>query len=96
MTTNAVRPTTIKFDLETKERVNRLAEARHRTPHWLVLEAVKQYIDREEKRQAFRQAAIDAWNEYKETGLHVTGDEVITWMKTWGEDSENDAPACHE
>lgn len=96
MTTNTSRPTTIKFDIETKERVDRLAEAIHRTPHWLVLEAVKQYVEREEKRQAFRQDAIKAWNEYKETGLHVTGDEVIAWMETWGEENEKPAPVCHE
>lgn len=96
MTKNAFHPTTIKFDTETKERVARLAESIHRSPHWLVLEAVKQYVVREEKRQAFRQGAIDAWNEYKETGLHVTGDEVIAWVETWGEENENAAPVCHE
>lgn len=96
MAKNALHPTTIKFDTETKARVDRLAEAIHRSPHWLVLEAVKQYVVREEKRQAFRQGAIDAWNEYKETGLHVTGDEVIAWVETWGEENENAAPICHE
>ena len=59
-------------------------------------EAIGQYVEREGKRDAFRQDAINAWNEYRETGLHVTGDEVIAWLDTWGEDSEHAAPVCHK
>lgn len=91
-----VAATTIKFDVETKERVKRLAEARHRSTHWMVLEAVKQYVEREEKRQIFQQDAINAWNEYQETGLHVTGDEVVAWLETWGDENEQAAPLCHK
>ena len=46
--------------------------------------------------EAFRQDAINAWNEYQETGLHVTGDEVIAWLDTWGEENEKAAPICHK
>jgi len=77
MTAAATRPIAIKIDQNIRERVKRLAEARHRTSHWLMREAISQYVEREEKREAFRQGAINAWNEYQETGLHVTGDEVI-------------------
>ena len=51
MNTNPPRPTTIKIDQDTKERVRRLAESRQRSPHWLILEAIRQYVDREEKRE---------------------------------------------
>jgi hypothetical protein len=44
----------------------------------------------------FRQDAINAWQKYQDTGLHVTGDEVITWLDTWGEENEQSAPACHK
>jgi predicted transcriptional regulator len=30
----------------------------------------------------FRQDAINAWQEYQGTGLHLTGDEVIMWLDT--------------
>ncbi len=95
MTATAIRPTTIKIDQDTKARVKRLADARHRTPHWMILEAVRQYVEKEEKREAFRQDGIQAWNEHQETGLHVTGDEVIAWLDTWGEANEQAAPVCH-
>ena len=55
-----------------------------------------QYVEREEKRVSFRQDAINAWNEYQETGLHVSDDEVIAWLDTWGEEIENAAPVSHK
>lgn len=35
-----------------------------------------------------------AWKHYQETGLHITGDEVIAWLKTWGKHSSA-VPKCH-
>ena len=54
------RPVAIKIDEDTQARVKRLAEARQRTPHWLMREAITQYVEREEKREAFRQDALQA------------------------------------
>ncbi len=96
MNTAAVRPVAIKLDPDIKERLKRLAEARQHTPHWLMREAIRQCVERKEKREAFRQEAIDAWQEYQETGLHATGDEVMAWLDTWGEENEKAAPVCHQ
>jgi predicted transcriptional regulator len=96
MNAASIRPVAIKLDEDTRDRVKRLAEARQRSSHWLMLEAIRQYVEREEKREAFRQDGIRAWNEYQETGLHVTGDEVIAWLDTWGEENEQAAPVCHK
>lgn len=96
MTAVATRPIAIKIDQETRDRLKRLAEARHRTSHWMMREAINQYVEREEKREAFRQDAINAWNEYQETGLHVTGAEVVAWLDTWGDENEKAAPICHK
>lgn len=96
MTATPTRPIAIKIDQDTRDRVKRLAEARHRTSHWMMREAIRQYVEREEKREALRQDAIKAWNEYQETGMHVSGDEVIAWLDTWGEENEQPAPVCHK
>lgn len=87
--------TSIKLDDRLKDRVQRLAEARHRSPHWIMHEAITEYIDREEKRQAFYQDALRAWKEYRETGLHATGEDVDRWLASWGTDHELPAPKCH-
>jgi len=88
--------TSIKLDQDLKRRIRQLAETRRRTSHWIMREAIAQYVDREEKREALRQDTIQAWNEFQATGLHATADEVDTWLATWGTDDEQPAPACHE
>jgi predicted transcriptional regulator len=85
----------VKIDPLMKQRLQRLAKARHRTPHLVMREAIEQYVDREEKREALRQDVLHSLQEYDETGLHVTGDEAIAWLQTWGTDAEKDAPQCH-
>jgi len=40
MKANLLKPTTIKIDQATKERMKRIAEARCRSPHWLILEPI--------------------------------------------------------
>jgi len=59
-------------------------------------EAITQYVDREEKREAFRQDTLKAWEEYQETGLHATAAEVESWLANWGAEHETPAPACHK
>ncbi|MCB1051405.1 MAG: CopG family ribbon-helix-helix protein [Acidobacteria bacterium] len=87
--------TSLKIDEELKGRVQSLAEKRRRTPHWIMLEAIQQYVEREEARERFKQEALVAWAAYQETGRHLTGQEVHDWLETWGETDEQAAPDCH-
>lgn len=88
-------PTSLKLDDELKGRVQHLAEVRRRSSHWIMREAIAQYVEREEKREAFRQDTLRAWEEYQRTGVHLTGEEVDAWLAKLeaGEDAE--LPACH-
>jgi predicted transcriptional regulator len=90
-----VATTSLKLEFELKERVQRLASARRRSAHWIMREAVEQYVGREEKREEFRVAALKAWNDYQATGLHATAEEADVWLAKLeaGEDAE--APECH-
>lgn len=92
----AAKIVSVKLDAETRTRIENLAEARHRSAHWVMREAISQYVDREEKREAFRQDTIKAWEEYQETGLHSTAAEVDTWLASWGGENELPAPVCHK
>ena len=85
----------VKIDPLLKQRLQQLAKVRNRTPHWVMREAIEQYVTREEKREVLRQDALQAWQEYEETGLHVTGDEAIAGLDTWGTEEEKEAPQCH-
>jgi predicted transcriptional regulator len=42
----ATSTTSLKLDRAVKERVKRIAAARRRTPHWILREAVEQYVER--------------------------------------------------
>ena len=87
--------TSLKLDLELKQRVQQLASARRRSAHWIMREAVEQYVSREEKREQFRADALAAWNDFQATGLHATAEEADAWLAKLeaGEDAE--APECH-
>lgn len=95
MSATALRPVAVKLDSEMYDRIKRLAETRQRTAHWMMRDAIEQYVDREEQREAFRQEALKAWEDYQETGLHVTAKEVTDWLETWGTENEAPAPICH-
>jgi len=53
MSTSTLSAVTVKIEPAIKQRVQRLAKARHRTPHWVMHEAIVQFVEREEKREAF-------------------------------------------
>jgi len=88
--------TSLKLDERLKSRVHHLASQRRRSQHWIMLEAIQQYVDREEARESFKQEALASWAAYKETGRHLTGEEVRAWLNTWGTEDEGPVPECHE
>jgi predicted transcriptional regulator len=91
----SIATTSLKLDSDLKQRVQQLASARRRSAHWIMREAVEQYVGREEKREQFRQDALAAWNGYQATGLHATAEEADAWLAKLeaGEDAET--PQCH-
>jgi predicted transcriptional regulator len=88
--------TSVKIDDNLKQRIQHLAEIRHRSAHWIMHEAIQDYVTREEAKESFKQEAIASWKAYQETGLHLKGSEVQTWLKSWGNNSKKEDPQCHE
>ncbi len=76
-------PTTtvaIKLDQDTKDRLKALGEARDRSPHWLMKQAIARYLDAEE---AFEQEKAEdeaVWQRYLESGGFLDDDEVAEWL----------------
>lgn len=95
MSSSTTRPVAIKIDDDIRMRVKRLADARQRTPHWLMREAITQYVEREEKREAFRQDTLKAWEAYRTTGLHLTGEEADAWLARLEQGNDAEPPECH-
>jgi predicted transcriptional regulator len=89
-------PISVRLDDSIKARMQELAGQRQRPAHWLMREAIEQYLEREEKRQAFLQAGKNAWEHYQATGQHVTGAEVDAWLAQLEAGNNVDPPECHD
>ena len=87
--------TSVKLDDDLKNRIQHLANARHRSSHWIMRKAIRDYVEREEKQEAFKQEALRAWEAYQENGRHLTLEEADDWLAKLeaGEDAE--LPMCH-
>jgi predicted transcriptional regulator len=94
-TATAVRPVAIKIGDDIKARVKRLADVRQRSAHWLMREAIEQYVEREEKREAFRQDTLKAWDDYRTTGQHVTAAEADAWLTQLEQGGDAEPPHAH-
>lgn len=95
MKTSTAKPVAVKLDDDSRARIKKLADARQRSPHWMMREAITQYIDREEKRESFRQDAIAAWDAYQTTGQHVTFEAVDAWLGKLEAGLDVEPPECH-
>lgn len=92
---SSLSATSVKLEPDVKARLQKLAEARHRKPHWLMREAIGEYIEREERRQAAYEDALKAWDQYQATGLHVTGEEADAWLAELEAGNDVEPPKCH-
>ena len=82
----------IKVDEEIRSRLKTLGEARQRSTHWIMKEAILRYLEREEEIERRNREADEAWKEYKETGQYVSNEDMAAWLDTWGTDKETKCP----
>ena len=73
--------TGIKLDQETKDRLKTLGEIRDRSPHWLMKKAIEEYLDREEAFEAGLAEDRRRYEEYVETGVYVSQDDMLDWLE---------------
>jgi len=92
----ATSPVSLKLDEEERSRLSTLAIARKRSAHYLMREAVREYLTREEARQSFRDEAAKAWRDYEKTGLHATQAEVDAWVDSLGTRRSRRPPKWHK
>lgn len=82
----------VKLDEQTRERLKVLGEARRRSAHWLMREAIREYLNREEAAERRNLEADEAWAEYQRTGQLVSNEAITAWLDTWGTDKEGPCP----
>jgi predicted transcriptional regulator len=89
------KPIGVKLPPELKERLQRISTEKQRSTHWIMKEAIQQYVDREEAAELFKRETIAAWEEYQRDGQHITHNEMTKWLSTWGAPDETECPPCH-
>ena len=69
----------VKLDRETRARLQKLGKARNRSSHWLMREAVRRYLQIEER---YEQKAEDQarYQAYLDTGRHISRADMLAWL----------------
>ena len=70
----------IKLDRETRARLKKLGEARHRSSHWLMREAIRRYLEVEERYEQEKAEDQARYQAYLETGTHISHDDMRAWL----------------
>lgn len=87
-------PLSLKLTPLSRQRLRDLAEQQRRPAHALAREAIEAYLDKQEEAFRRNQEADASWKHYQDTGLHVTGDEAVAWIKSWGTPGQLPKPVC--
>jgi predicted transcriptional regulator len=82
----------VKMEPELRKRLRALGDAKRRTPHWLMCEAIRLYVEHEEQVERANAEARERLARYDTTGEYVADDDVEGWLKTWGTSRERSAP----
>jgi predicted transcriptional regulator len=78
-----------------QKQIDHLASIKQRKPHWIMKEALRQYLEREADVERLRQHTLASWDDFVRAGMHVSEDEMNGWLDTWGTEHEAEPPECH-
>jgi len=72
----------------------RLLEAFNQQPEQLIEEAVREYVERQEYRNALSLAGLEAWKKFEASGRKggISLDEITPWLDSWGAENELTPP----
>ena len=85
----------VKLDSELRERLKVLGTLKQRSVHWLMREAIWEYIEREEAAEHRNRETLERWERYETTGEYVDNETVMAWLDTWGTAEESECPVPH-
>jgi predicted transcriptional regulator len=82
---------TVKLEEATKTRLQNLGKIKQRSTHWLMKQAINQYLEHEEEVEANKQDTLQRWKEV-ENGLVFENSKVLDWLNSWGTKEEKEQP----
>lgn len=87
---------TIEIEEDLEQKIEALARKQACSKDQIIHHAIFAYIQQLENRDKLATAAEQSWQKYRTTSKHLTGEELISWLETWGTDTEKSIPACHK
>jgi predicted transcriptional regulator len=70
----------VKLDRETRDRLQKLGKARNRSSHWLMREAIRRYLEVEERYEQEKAEDQARYQNYLETGHHISHEDMLAWL----------------
>ena len=82
----------LKVDDDTRKRLKAIADAKDRTPLWIVKTALAEYLEREEQREQERLEDEARWERYVLTGDAVAHEKVQIWLEDLAAGKQSPCP----
>lgn len=83
--------TSVRMPDDLMERLDATAERLRRSKGWIINDAIREYLAREDLRVKRLEETKDALAEL-EAGELIDGEEVLAWLDSWGTDHERQPP----
>ncbi|MEH1778110.1 MAG: ribbon-helix-helix protein, CopG family [Nostoc sp.] len=83
--------TSFRLDDDLEDQLEVTATKLQRTKGWIINDALRQYIAREEQKLRMLEETQEAIADIEAQRV-VSGDEVMKWLETWGTTVETIAP----
>jgi predicted transcriptional regulator len=75
----------VKLDTDLKNRLEHLSIAKDRSTHWLMKQAIEQYVLSEEEAWNLKQETLRRWEEEALLNNTIPHTDIVEWLKTWNE-----------
>ena len=79
--------TTVRLQPELEENLGAMALKLNRSKSWIINQALKEYVARQELEQSRWQETLQAMESVAQ-GRVVSGEAVNSWLQSWGSDHE--------
>lgn len=83
--------TSFRLDDELDPQLDEIARYLRRSKSWIINDALRLYIEREQRRQEMLQETEEALADLEANRL-LSGEQVMKWLETWGTERESEAP----
>ena len=83
--------TSVRIPDDLMQRLDATAGRLRRSKGWIINDAVREYLEREDERTRRIEETREALAEL-DAGELVDGDDVLAWVESWGTDHERKPP----